>query len=59
MGGGCEKAISQADLQVKKKCFGDAVNLTSKIFRNDNMEVETFESYMKLDISSDVVDLQY
>ena len=59
MGGGVEKTISQADLEVKKKCFGDGLSLTLDIFRNDNKEVQTYKSYSKLDISGEVIDLQY
>ena len=59
MGGGVEKVLSEVDLQVKKKCLGDAINLTSKIFRGDDMEVEAHKSYSRLHLQGAVTDSLY
>ena len=55
MGGGGEKILSQVDLDVKMKCFGDALNLTNKIFRN-NEKIDSFKSYNRIDLQGEVID---
>ena len=59
MGGGGEKFLSEVDLQVKKKCFGDALSITSTIFRNNNMSLESYKSYRKLDLDGEVLQTFY